>query len=66
MYDYRWYKIMFLSKLCLRIDGVLEYWKESFIRGLSRLFAEKNKVNIKQNFNGIIPYNSLVMGELSN
>lgn len=57
---------MFLSKLCLRSDGAADYWKESFISGLPILFAEKVKTNIKQNFNGIIPYRSLTVGKLSN
>ncbi|KAK2428017.1 hypothetical protein QL285_026560 [Trifolium repens] len=43
MSDYRWYKDMFLSKLCLRPDGAAIYWKERFISGLPRLFAEKVK-----------------------
>lgn len=66
MSDYRCYRDMFLSKLCLRSDGVADYWKERFISGLSRLFVEKVKTNIKQNFNKIIHYQSLTVGELSN
>jgi hypothetical protein len=66
MSDYRWYKDMFLSKLCLRPDGAAIYWKERFISGLPRLFAEKVKSNIRQNYNGEIPFNSLTMGEISN
>lgn len=66
MSDYRWYGDMFLSKLCLRSDGFADYWKERFISGLPRLFAEKVKTNIQQNFNGTIPYQSLTIGELSN
>lgn len=66
MSDYRWYRDMFLSKLCLRSDGAADYWKERFISGLPGLFAEKVKINIKQNFNGMIPYQSLTIGELSN
>ena len=66
MSNYRWYRDMFLSKLCLRSDGAADYWKESFISGLPILFAEKVKTNIKQNFNEIIPYQSLNVGELSN
>lgn len=63
MSDYRWYRDMFLSKLCLRPDGTTDYWKERFISGLPRLFAEKVKINIKQNFNGTIPYQSLTIEE---
>lgn len=57
---------MFLSKLCLRADESADYWKERFISGLPRLFAEKVKKNIQQNFNGTILYQSLTIGELSN
>lgn len=66
MSDYRWYRDMFLSKLCLREDGAAVYWKERFISGLPKLFAEKVKTNIRQSFNGEIPYNELTIGELSN
>lgn len=57
---------MFLSKLFLRSDDVADYWKERFISRLAKLFVEKVKTNIKQNFNGIIPHQSLTVGELSN
>ncbi|XP_050898032.1 uncharacterized protein LOC127104936 [Lathyrus oleraceus] len=43
MSDYRWYRDMFLSKLCLRSDGAADYWKERFINGLPILFVEKSK-----------------------
>ncbi|CAK8537723.1 unnamed protein product [Lathyrus sativus] len=66
MSDCRWYRDMFLSKLYLRSDGVADYLKERFISGLPRLFAEKVKTNIKQNFNEIIHYQSFTVGELSN
>ncbi|XP_050908253.1 uncharacterized protein LOC127121866 [Lathyrus oleraceus] len=66
MSDYRWYRDMFLSKLCLGSDGAADYWKERFISGLRRLFAEKVKINIKQNFNGTIAYQSLTIGKLYN
>ncbi|CAK8569413.1 unnamed protein product [Lathyrus sativus] len=64
MSDYWWYRYIFLSNLCLRSDGSTNYWKERFISRLPRLFAEKVKSNIKQNFNGDIPYPALTMGEL--
>lgn len=57
---------MFISELYLRSDAAADYWKGRFISGLSKLFAEKVKTNIKQNFNEIIPYQSLTVGELSN
>ncbi|CAJ2679503.1 unnamed protein product [Trifolium pratense] len=65
MSDYRWYKDMFLSKLCNRPDGGADYWKERFIAGLPRLLAEKVRMAIKAKSNGIIPYSILTFGQIS-
>lgn len=65
MSDYRWYIDMFLSKLWLRSDEFADYRKERFISDLPRLFAEKVKKNIQQNFNGNIPYQFLTIGEFN-
>nr|XP_012568173.1 uncharacterized protein LOC105851568 [Cicer arietinum] len=66
MSDYRWYKDMFMSKLYMRPDGNADYWKERFLAGLPKLFSEKVKMNIKPKFNGIIPYGTLTLGQISN
>ncbi|CAJ2642057.1 unnamed protein product [Trifolium pratense] len=65
MSDYRWYKDMFLSKLCNRPDGGADYWKERFIAGLPRLLAEKVRMAIKAKSNGVIPYSILTFGQIS-
>ena len=44
MSDYRWYKDTFLSKVTLREDGFAELWKEIFITGLPKLFAENSEL----------------------
>ena len=48
MSNYRWYKDTFLSKVALREDGFAGFWKEKFIAGLSKLFAEKFRTNLQQ------------------
>ncbi|GKA49629.1 hypothetical protein Tco_0742702 [Tanacetum coccineum] len=42
--DFRWYKDVFITKVMTRPDCREAYWKERFIAGLPRLFAEK-KIN---------------------
>ncbi|GJU84681.1 hypothetical protein Tco_1292227, partial [Tanacetum coccineum] len=39
--DFRWYTDVFLTKVMTRPDCREAYWKERFIAGLPRLFAEK-------------------------
>ncbi|XP_075092250.1 protein fluG-like [Nicotiana tabacum] len=39
--DFRWYKDMFIEKVMVREDCNKPFWKERFISGLPRLFAEK-------------------------
>jgi len=41
MWDYRWYKNIFLSKVTLREDGFAGFWKERFLAGLPKLFTKK-------------------------
>nr|XP_009604564.1 nucleolar protein 58-like [Nicotiana tomentosiformis] len=40
------------------------FWKERFISGLPRSFAEKVRTKIKDKFNGLIPYDNLTYGDL--
>ncbi|CAJ2671410.1 unnamed protein product [Trifolium pratense] len=49
MSDYRWYKDMFLSKLCNRPDGGADYWKERFIAGLPRIICLPLFKRLKKN-----------------
>ncbi|GJU29901.1 hypothetical protein Tco_1173490 [Tanacetum coccineum] len=39
--NFRWYKDVFITKVMTRPDCREAYWKERFIAGLPRLFAEK-------------------------
>jgi len=41
MSHYKWYKnIFFMSKVALREDGFVGFWKERFVAGLAKLFAK--------------------------
>lgn len=62
--DFRWYKDMFIEKVMIREDCGNSFWKERFISGLPRLFAEKVRTKIKDRFNGQIPYDNLTYGDL--
>ncbi|XP_016509474.2 uncharacterized protein LOC107826943 isoform X1 [Nicotiana tabacum] len=62
--DFRWYKDMFIEKVMVREDCNRHFWKERFISGLPRLFAEKVRNKIKDRFNGSIPYDNLTYGDL--
>ena len=64
LHDFRWYKDMFLTKVMLKSDCKQSFWKEKFILGLSRLFFEKIKIKIREQFNGQIPYDKLTYGEI--
>lgn len=63
--DFKWYKDMFLSRVYQRSDCAVYFWKEKFIAGLPEFFAEKVKENIRENFNGSLPYDLLTYGDLS-
>ncbi|GJY17968.1 putative transcription factor interactor and regulator CCHC(Zn) family protein [Tanacetum coccineum] len=45
--DFRWYTDVFLAKVMTRPDCREAYWKERFIAGLPRLFAEKISDELK-------------------
>lgn len=40
---YRWYQDVFMSRVMLRDDSHIPYWKEKFIDGLPYLFGHKVK-----------------------
>ncbi|GKB62022.1 hypothetical protein Tco_0918208 [Tanacetum coccineum] len=46
--DFRWYTDVFLTKVMTRPDCREAYWKERFIAGLPRLFAEKKGHSLDQ------------------
>lgn len=54
--DLRWYKGTFLTKILIGDDCQHSYWKERFLIGLLRLFMEKFRNRIRNDFNGSIPY----------
>ena len=58
------YRHAFLSKVMIRPDCNLDYWKERFISGLPPLFADKVRTKIQDRNNGSIPYNNLTYGDL--
>ncbi|RDY09097.1 hypothetical protein CR513_06593, partial [Mucuna pruriens] len=66
MFDYRWYKDVFMSKVTLREDGFANYWKEKFISGLPKLFSEKVKTNLERYHGHPIRYETLTYGQLHN
>ena len=47
MSDYKWYEDTFFSKVTLREDGFVGFWKERFIARLPKLFAEKVQTNLQ-------------------
>ena len=64
LHDFRWYKEVFLTKVMLRSDCNQSFWKEKFISGLPRLFFERIRIKIREQFNGQIPYDKLTYGEI--
>ncbi|KAL2498553.1 polyprotein [Abeliophyllum distichum] len=61
--DFRWYKDIFLQKVMFRDDCKSAFWKERFIAGLLKLFAEKVRNAIKDG-HSTLPYNDLTFGQI--
>ncbi|RVW34101.1 hypothetical protein CK203_084361 [Vitis vinifera] len=64
LHDFSWYKEVFLTKVMLRLDCNQPFWKEKFISGLPKLFFERIKIKIREQYNGQIPYDKLTYGEI--
>nr|KAJ0190706.1 hypothetical protein LSAT_V11C800444760 [Lactuca sativa] len=64
--DFRCYKDNYLVKVFSRPDCKESYWKERFIAGLPKLFAERVRQKLRENFNNTIPYQNLTYGDLIN
>lgn len=64
LHDFRWYKKVFLTKVMLRSDCNQSFWKEKFISGLPKLFSERIRIKIREQYNGQIPYDKLTYGEI--
>ena len=59
LHDFRWYRKVFLTKVMLRLDYNQSFWKEIFISGLPKLFSERIRIKIREQYNGQIPYDKL-------
>nr|KAJ0218077.1 hypothetical protein LSAT_V11C300118150 [Lactuca sativa] len=64
--DFRWYKDNYLVKVFSRPDYKEAYWKERFIVGLPKLFAERVIQKLRKSFNNQIPYQNLTYGDIVN
>nr|KAJ0191316.1 hypothetical protein LSAT_V11C800397280 [Lactuca sativa] len=64
--DFRWYKDNYFVKVFSRLDCKEAYWKERFIAGLPKLFAERVRQKLRESFNNQIPYQNLTYGYLIN
>ncbi|KAL2506072.1 putative reverse transcriptase domain [Abeliophyllum distichum] len=61
--DFRWYKDIFLQKVMTRADCKSAFWKERFIAGLPKLFAERVRNSIKDEHSNL-PYDDLTFGQI--
>ncbi|KAL2533026.1 CCHC-type domain-containing protein [Abeliophyllum distichum] len=61
--DFRWYKDIFLQKAMFREDCKSAFWKERFIAGLPKLFAERVRNAIKDEHSNL-PYDDLTFGQI--
>ncbi|XLU80754.1 hypothetical protein S245_004174, partial [Arachis hypogaea] len=66
MSNYRWYKDVFMSKVMIRDDAHVSFWKERFVTALPKLFSEKVLQKLQIQFGTQISYNSLIFGQLHN
>ena len=48
----------------LRSDCNQSFWKEKFILGLPKLFSERIRIKIREQYNGQISYDKLTYGEI--
>ncbi|GAV60639.1 LOW QUALITY PROTEIN: hypothetical protein CFOL_v3_04168, partial [Cephalotus follicularis] len=61
--DFRWFKETFMTKNLTREDANQPY-KAKFIIGLPTLFAEKIKSKYREQYNGIVPYDTLTYSDI--
>ena len=50
----------------LRLDYNQSFWKEKFVSSLPRFFSERIRIKTREQFNGQIPYDKLIYGEIIN
>ncbi|XP_022930125.1 uncharacterized protein LOC111436618 [Cucurbita moschata] len=63
--DFKWYKDMYFSKVLIRTDSSLEFWKENFVNGLPKHFSRRIKDGLKTKYNGTIPWQTLSYGSIA-
>ncbi|PIN11691.1 hypothetical protein CDL12_15700 [Handroanthus impetiginosus] len=59
-----WYRDTFFSKVMTRPNCKEDFWKEKFLSGLPKLFAERMRNKLKVNYNITNPYSQLTYGDL--
>ena len=63
--DFRWYKDMYFSKVLIKTDRSLEFWKENFVNGLPKHFSRRITYGLKTKYNGTIPWQTLSYGSIA-
>ncbi|GAV84672.1 hypothetical protein CFOL_v3_28114, partial [Cephalotus follicularis] len=61
---FRLYKDTFLTKVFTREDVNQPYWKVKNFTGLQQLFAEKIESKYREQYNRIVPYDTLTYGDI--
>ncbi|GJS03291.1 hypothetical protein Tco_0319799 [Tanacetum coccineum] len=62
--DFKWYRDIFITKVTTRPDCREAYWKERFIAGLPKIFAERIRNKLSDHYKGQIPYRELTYGDM--
>ncbi|PIM98952.1 hypothetical protein CDL12_28556 [Handroanthus impetiginosus] len=60
-----WYKSTFMAIVMTRKDCNENFWKEKFLSGLPKSFAERMRNKLKAKYNNNIPYSQLEYGDLA-
>ena len=56
---------MYFSKVLVRTDNSLEFWKENFVNGLPKHFSRRIKDSLKTKYNGTILWKTLSYGAIA-
>lgn len=65
LHHFQRYKNIFYTNVFRRKDANHPFWKELFISGLPRSFAEQIRRKIRDRNAGVIPYEKLTFGDIS-
>ncbi|PIN26462.1 hypothetical protein CDL12_00787 [Handroanthus impetiginosus] len=60
-----WYRQTFMAIVMTRKDCNEDFWKEKFLSGLPKAFAERMRNKLKAKYNNNIPYSQLEYGDLA-